>query len=296
LKERIWAAVIAREPRAGRQEGEFGLVELKILCIGDVVGRPGRQVVSQGVPQLIRERGLDCVIANVENAAAGSGLTEVLYDKFLKYGVDLMTLGDHIYRRQEILPVLERSDRIVRPANFPPESVGKEFAIFKTKAGPRVAVVSIIGRLFMKTISDCPYHGIERVLAKIPQDVKIIIVDMHAEATSEKVAMGWHLDGRVSLVYGTHTHVPTADERVLPNGTAYITDLGMSGPYDGVLGRRKDRVLHALVTGMPAPFDVCIGDPRMCGVLVTVDGDTGRAKAIERIRYDGTPVADGMDD
>jgi metallophosphoesterase (TIGR00282 family) len=262
-------------------------LDIKLLCIGDVVGRPGRQVVSQAVPALTKERGLDCVIANVENSAAGSGLTEVLYEKFLKYGVHLMTMGDHIYRKQEILPVLERSDCIVRPANFPAEAVGREFAIYQTAAGPRVAVISLMGRLFIRMVADCMFHAVDRVLAKLPRDVKIIVVDMHAEATSEKVAMGWHLDGRVSLVFGTHTHVPTADEQILPKGTAYVTDLGMSGPYDSVLGRRKDRVLRAMTTGMPAPFDVATDDPRMYGVLVVVDSETGQAKRIERIRVDG---------
>lgn len=269
---------------------------LKILCIGDVVGRPGRQVVSQAVPALMRERGVNCVVANVENAAAGSGLTEALYEKFLRYGVDVMTMGDHIYRKADLLPVLERSDRIVRPANFPPESIGREFTLIETKAGPRVAVISLIGRLFIKTVSDCPFHAVERVLARLPRDVKVVVVDMHAEATSEKVAMGWHLDGRVSVVFGTHTHVPTADERVLPRGTAYVTDLGMAGPYDSVLGRRKDRVLHAMTTGMPTPFDVATDDARMYGVIVTVDSDTGLATAIERVRWDAAPGSDGMDD
>lgn len=267
---------------------------LNLLCIGDVVGRPGRQVVSQAVPELIRRHALDCVVANVENAAAGSGLTPQLYEKFVRYGVDLMTLGDHIYRRNEILPVLEKSDRIVRPANYPRESIGHEWAVMRTKRGPGVAVVSLMGRLFMKPSVDCPFHAIDRVLAALPRDVKVVCVDVHAEATSEKVAMGWYLDGRVSVVFGTHTHVPTADERVLPKGTAYITDLGMTGPYDSVLGRRTDRVTRYLTTGMPSPFDVAVNDPRMCGVLVQVDSDTGRAVHIERISVSGS--SDESDD
>lgn len=261
-------------------------LEITLLCIGDVVGRPGRFAVSTAVPRLVKDLKIDCVIANVENAAAGSGLTSNLYEKFLRYGVSVMTMGDHVYRKAEILPILEQSDRIVRPANLPDEAVGKQFALFETEAGPKVAVVQLIGRLFMNTISNCAFHAIDRVLERIPRDVKIIVVDMHAEATSEKIAMGWHLDGRVSVVFGTHTHVPTADERLLQKGTAYITDLGMSGPYDSVLGRRKDRVLKALTTGMPAPFDVATGDPRMCGILVKVDGETGRATHVERIRVD----------
>jgi metallophosphoesterase (TIGR00282 family) len=273
-------------------------LEITVLCIGDVVGKPGRAIVSQGVPRLVKERGVDCVIANVENAAAGSGLTEALYQKFVRYGVHLMTLGDHIYRKAEIMPVLERSERIVRPANYPDESIGKEFAVFQTPSGVKVAVISLMGRLFMKPPANCPFHAIDRVLERMSHLADVIVVDMHAEATSEKVAMGWHLAGRVSVLFGTHTHIPTADERILEGGTAYITDLGMSGPYDSVLGRRKDRVLKAMMTGLPTPFDVAVGDSRMCGVLVKVDAQTGRAKHIERVcvQSSGIPGADDCDD
>ncbi|GJQ27213.1 MAG: metallophosphoesterase [Phycisphaerae bacterium] len=262
-------------------------MEITLLCIGDVVGRPGRSVVSQAIPRIVKERGVDCVIANVENAAAGSGLTEVLYHKFMRYGVHLMTVGDHIYRRAEILPVLERCENIVRPANYPAESVGHEVAIYETAKGPRVALFSLMGRLFMKPPCDCAFHAADRMLARIPPDVKITVVDMHAEATSEKVAMGWHLAGRASVVFGTHTHVPTADERILNGGTAYITDLGMSGPYDSVLGRRKDRVMRSMITGLPCPFDVATGDARMCGILVNVESETGKATHIERVCIHG---------
>ncbi len=258
-------------------------MDITLLCIGDVVGKPGRSVLSQTLPHLVKTREIDCVIANVENAAAGSGMTELIYKKFLAYGVDLMTMGDHIYRRRELVPVLNESECLVRPANFPPEAAGREFAVFETVRGPRVAVISLVGRLFMRPPTDCPFHAIDRVLRQIPEDVKIVVVDMHAEATSEKIAMGWHLDGRVSVVFGTHTHVATADERVLDQGTAYITDVGMTGPHDGVLGRRKDRVLYALTTGMPSPFDVSLGDVRANGILVKVDSDTGKAHHIERM-------------
>lgn len=258
-------------------------MELTLFCIGDVVGRPGRSLVARALPALVKDHGIDCVIANVENAANGSGLTEGLYDKFLKYGVDLMTMGDHIYRKGELLPILERSDRIVRPVNYPPESVGREFAVFETAAGPRIAVISVMGRLYMRPPCDCPFHAMDRILRGLPSDVRVVAVDMHAEATSEKVAMGWHLNGRASVVFGTHTHIPTADETILDQGTAYITDLGMTGPYDGVLGRRKDRILKALTTGLPAPFDVATDDARLCGAIVKVDSTTGRASRIERI-------------
>lgn len=260
---------------------------IKILCIGDVVGKPGRGIVASALPNLVKERGIDCVIANVENAANGSGLTEALYSKFVNYGVNLMTLGDHIYKRIEIMPVLERSDNIVRPVNYPSDSVGKEVAFFETAKGPRVAVISVMGRLFMRPPCDCPFKGVDRALARLPSDVKIAIVDFHAEATSEKIAMGWHLNGRASAMFGTHTHVQTADERVLDGGTAYISDLGMTGPYDGVLGRRKDRVLRAFITGLPSPFDVASDDARLCGAVISVDSDTGKATGIERVSIAG---------
>lgn len=250
-------------------------------------------MVARAVPLLAKQHNIDCVIANVENAANGSGLTESLYDKFLKYGVHLMTMGDHIYRKSEILPILQRSDRIVRPANYPPDSVGREFAVFQTSSGAKIAIISIMGRLFMKPPCDCPFRAVDRVLARIPNDVKTIVVDMHAEATSEHIAMGWHLNGRASVVFGTHTHVPTADECILDKGTAYITDLGMTGPFDGVLGRRKDRVLRAFITGLPTPFDVATEDARLSGILVKVDPDTGRASHIERIRVDEKSLPNG---
>ncbi len=252
-------------------------------------------MVARAVPLLVKQHGIDCVIANVENAANGSGLTPPLYEKFLKYGVHLMTMGDHIYRKSEIMPVLQQSERIVRPANYPADSVGREFAVFTTPAGARVAVVSLMGRLFMKPPCDCPFRAADRVLAKIPADVKAIVVDIHAEATSEHVAMGWHLNGRASAVVGTHTHIPTADECVLDRGTAYVTDLGMTGPYDSVLGRRKDRVLRALTTGLPSPFDVATDDLRLYGVLIKIDADTGRAASIERIRVDESSLPKGAD-
>lgn len=271
-------------------------MELTLLCFGDVVGRPGRVVVSQAVPRLVKTHGIDCVIGNVENAAAGSGLTLNLYQKFLRYGVHLMTLGDHIYRRHEILQVLREGTNIVRPANYPPDAVGREYGIYTTPKGPSIAVISIMGRLFMKPPTDCPFQAVDRVLAALPPEVKIVVVDVHAEATSEKVALGWHLNGRVSVVFGTHTHIPTADAQILDAGTAYITDLGMTGPYDSVLGRRKDRILHFLTTGMPSPFDVAQGDVKLSGILVKVDSDTGRALHIERIEVAGDTQSSDSDD
>jgi len=261
-------------------------MQINILCVGDVVGRPGRFVLSQALPTLVEQHKIHCVIANVENAAAGSGLTSQLYEKFKRYGVNLLTMGDHIYRKVEIVPTLEKGNDIVRPANFPPQSVGKTFAIYQTAPGPKVAVVSLLGRMYMRPPTDCPFRAVDHVLRQLPPDVNIVVVDMHAEVTSEKVAMGWHLDGRVSVVFGTHTHVQTADECILPGGTAYITDLGMTGPYDSILGRRKDRVLRHMLTTLPAPFDVATDDPRLCGILVSVEPNTGVATQIQRIRVD----------
>lgn len=259
---------------------------VRVLCVGDVVGPAGRLALREGLPKLTAQYSIDAVIVNAENTAAGAGLTASLYEKILRYGVDLVTLGDHIYRRQDIIPVLEKSDRVVKPANLPASAPGKEFAIRTLASGHRIAVVSLLGRMFMKLQANCPYAAADRVLAAIPKDVKMIVVDMHAEATSEKVAMGWHLEGRASIVFGTHTHVPTADECILPKGTAYVTDLGMTGPYDSVLGRLKDRVLASLITGVPRTLDVAERDPRLYGIVVTLDPHSGRAQTIERVRFD----------
>jgi metallophosphoesterase (TIGR00282 family) len=258
---------------------------VRLLCVGDVVGRPGRQVLHEALTSVVADRGISFVVVNAENAAAGSGLTPALHDKILEAGADVVTLGDHIYRRRELIARLETSDRIVRPANLPPTAPGKEYSICAAASGHRVAVVSLLGRMFMKLPVDCPFAAVDRVLAAISDDVRIIVVDMHAEATSEKVAMGWHLDGRVSVLFGTHTHIPTADDHVLPNGTAYVTDVGMTGPYDSVLGRSKERVLSAMINAVPSPFDVAEDDVRLCGVIVSVDTATGRATGIERITF-----------
>lgn len=270
---------------------------MRILIVGDVIGRPGKHACSQIVPRLRAERQLDLVIANAENIAAGSGMTPQMFQKLRRQGVDCCTMGDHIYKRRELVPLLETSDRIVKPANYPVEAAGREFIIVQGESGAPVGVVSLVGRTFMNVRSDCPFHAVDRVLEQMPDTVRVIVVDVHAETTSEKVALGWYLDGRVSAVVGTHTHVPTADERVLPGGTAYITDLGMTGPYDSVLGRDKTPVIKALVTGMHYPYVVATEDVRLSGVIVDVDEDTGRARSIERISVpdEGYPGADEED-
>jgi metallophosphoesterase (TIGR00282 family) len=257
---------------------------VKIICIGDVVGRPGREALAYWLPKLAAEQNVHCFIVNAENTASGSGLNPQLYDKIMRYGAHLITMGDHIYRRKEILPVLERSERICRPANLPAESIGKEVAIYRPDGGaPAVAVISVLGRLYMKTMADCPFHAVRRVLDRLPADIKLIVIDVHGEATSEKMAMGWYLDGQVTAVVGTHTHVATADERVLPRSTAYITDLGMTGPYESILGRDVQRVLKAMTTGVPTEFDVAENDVKLCGVTITAESETGRAVSIERL-------------
>lgn len=256
---------------------------MRILIIGDIVGRPGKHACATVIPRLVKEREIDFVIANAENVAAGSGITPQLFAKLRHMGIDAMTLGDHIYKRLDIVPTLENSDRVVKPANLAPEAAGSEFAVVASRRGPKVAIVSLLGRTYMNMKADCPYHAADRVLGQIPRDVKLIVVDMHAETTSEKVALGWYLNGRVTAVVGTHTHIPTADERILPGGTAYITDLGMTGPYNSVLGRDKDRVIKSQVTGMPFPFDVATDDVHLSGVLVEADSTTGRAIRIERV-------------
>jgi metallophosphoesterase (TIGR00282 family) len=257
-------------------------MKVNVLCIGDIVGRPGRRILSEKLKALITEKNIDCVIANAENAAGGSGLTPQIYEKLLKHGVNLITLGDHTYRKKDIIPVLENNSNIVRPANLSELAAGKGFATFATGKGVAVTVVSLIGRIFMKP-ADCPYNTIEKILARFAGGGGIIFVDFHAEATSEKAAMGYFLDGRVSCVFGTHTHVPTADERILSKGTAYITDVGMTGAHNSVIGRSIESVLKSFRTQMPYSYEVATGDVRMDTILVEVDGDTKKADKIERI-------------
>jgi len=257
-------------------------VEFRALLIGDVVGKPGRRALAAALPKILETREIDIIIVNGENAAGGSGISAPMFDELRAMGVDCVTMGDHVYRKKEAVPLLAESDRILRPANLPPEAVGRGFTILESQSGFPFAVISLLGRTFMKP-ADCPFHAVDRILAEIGDRARLIFVDMHAEATSDKIAMGWHLDGRVTCLFGTHTHIQTADERVLPKGTAYITDLGMTGPYDGVLGRKKERVLAAMITGMPIYFDVATGDLRVCGAVVTGHTQTGRASAIERL-------------
>lgn len=271
------------------------MTDVRILCIGDVVGKPGRQILAEQLPRFIREKSVDLVVCNAENAASGSGLTPQMFSKLLRYGVDVVTMGDHVYRKRDLVATLTQSEQIVRPANLLPSAAGRTFTVVKTKDGKHpVAVSAMLGQMYMGC-HNSPWPVINEVWNEIPDSVCLRVLDFHAEATSEKIAMGWYLDGRATVVFGTHTHVPTADARVLPQGTAYVTDVGMTGPYLSVLGRRKEAVLSALTTGMPTMFAVASDDLRMCGVLVTADARTGQASAIERVEVCGMGHTDEED-
>jgi metallophosphoesterase (TIGR00282 family) len=260
---------------------------MRILFLGDIVGQPGTELVRYLVPKLIAEEALDIVIANAENASNGSGLTPKQFRHLREAGVDLITMGDHIYRRSEIISVLQGDDRICKPANFPREAPGRDLILAPARGGTMVAVFSLLGRTFMRPV-DCPFQAADRVLAELGERAKVILVDMHAEATADKYLMAHHLKGRVSAVLGTHTHVQTADEQILGT-TAFISDVGMTGPYDSILGRRVDRVLAHALDFVPTTFDVATGDPRLAGAIVEVDAATGMATAIRRVMVPAIP-------
>lgn len=262
---------------------------MRILLIGDIVGKPGQRIVQQALAGLRQREQLDLVIANAENALDGSGLSPQIYRKLIAAGVDGITLGDHIYRRNEICGVLTSESNIVKPANYPEKAPGKNWMVLTAASGEQAAVFSLLGRTFMKPV-DCPFQAAERVLAEIPAEIKIRLLDMHAEATADKQIMARYLDSRVSAVLGTHTHVATADEQILPGGTAFQCDVGMTGPHDSILGRRIDRVLETTITFQPTQFDVATGDVRLCGTIVDVDVTTGRATSIRRIVVNEEPT------
>jgi metallophosphoesterase (TIGR00282 family) len=262
---------------------------MRVLFIGDIVGSPGVAFVRQALPVLLAREGVDLVIANAENAANGSGLTPNLYHRLREAGVDLITLGDHIYKKAEIIATLTTEEHICKPANFPPDAPGREFAVAKARDGTTAAVVCLLGRTFMRPV-DCPFRAADRVLTVLAGQTRCIVVDVHAEATADKYLLAHYLKGRVSAVLGTHTHVPTADEQILAGGTAFISDVGMTGPYDSILGRRIDRVLPTTLTFVPSAFDVAHGDPRLAGALVDIDPATGRSQAIRRIMVTASDV------
>jgi len=255
---------------------------MRILFIGDIVGSPGRDIVSQQLPHLVAQHKPDLVIANGENAAAGFGITPKIADEIFAAGVDVITGGNHSWDRKEIFDYIPGQPRLLRPANFP-ASPGRGLYLGKSRTGVPYAVFNLQGRVFMTPL-DCPFRTADAELARVPADVKVIFVDMHAEATSEKQAMGWYLDGRVSVVVGTHTHVATADERVLPNGTAFISDVGMTGPHESVIGMDRAAMVKRFLDAMPVKFEVAVGDVRLNGLVADVDESTGRARSIVRVR------------
>ncbi len=257
---------------------------MKILFIGDIVGSPGRKIVHDRLADILTQRGVDLSIANGENSASGFGITPRLAEELFASGVEVITGGNHIWDRKEILDFFPHEPRLIRPANFPNGSPGKGHYVGQARNGVRYAVMNLQGRTFMTPLED-PFRAAQRELASIPAEVKVIIVDMHAEATSEKQAMGWFLDGKVSAVLGTHTHGAPADNRVLPGGTAYITDVGMTGPHDSVIGMEKKPIVQRFLDSMPAKFSVAEGDVQMNTVQIEVDEATGRASAIERVNF-----------
>ena len=257
---------------------------MRILFIGDILGHPGRRIVKETLPLLQEELRPDLVLANVENAAAGFGITPPLVEELLDLGIAVLTSGNHIWDKKEIYPYFrdQVNGRLLRPANYPGDSPGRGLFVGETPAGIGYAVLNLQGRVFMPAL-DCPFRKADELLRSLPEDVKIRIVDMHAEATSEKQALGWYLDGRVTAVLGTHTHVPTADETVLPQGTAYMTDLGMTGPYESVIGMERQAVIQRFLNQSPTRFEVAKADVRLAAVLLEADPATGRALSIQRI-------------
>jgi 2',3'-cyclic-nucleotide 2'-phosphodiesterase len=255
---------------------------MKVLLIGDIVGHPGRNAIKDLTHVLKKEEKVDFVIANAENAAGGSGVTPQIADELFKYGIDVMTTGDHIWNRREIYEYLDKTERLLRPANYPKGAHGFGSCIVE-KGSVKVGVINLAGRVFMDPI-ECPFRVVREEIDRLSDKTKIIFVDMHAEATSEKVALGWYLDGVVSCVFGTHTHIQTADERTLPKGTAYITDLGMTGPYDSVIGRRVDQILTRFITQLPTRFEMAEENVQLAGAVVEVDDNSGKALSVKRVQ------------
>ncbi|MBU0548089.1 MAG: TIGR00282 family metallophosphoesterase [Candidatus Omnitrophica bacterium] len=256
---------------------------MKILFIGDIVGSPGREAIKKLVVPLKQEYAVDFVIANAENASGGSGITAKVAAELFVSGVDVLTSGDHIWKKREIFELINQEEKILRPLNFPSGAPGRGAAVFKSKKGVKIGIINVNGRVFMEAL-DCPFKAAFKVAEELTKETKIIIVDIHAEATSEKIALGWYLDGKVSAVLGTHTHIQTADERILPKGTAYISDAGMTGPYDSVIGRRVEDVLTRFLSSIPVRFEVAEGNIQLHGVLVEIDEATGKANSISRVQ------------
>jgi metallophosphoesterase (TIGR00282 family) len=261
---------------------------MNVLFIGDIVGRPGRELVRTGLAPLVAHERVDLVIANGENAAGGNGITREIGDALFAQGVDVITSGNHIWDKREALDYIAVEPRLLRPANYP-EAPGRGSYLARTRGGLPVGVVNVMGRVHMANLDD-PFRAVEREIAALAERTRVVLVDFHAEATSEKIAMGWFLDGKVTAVVGTHTHVQTADERILPGGTAYLTDVGMTGPHEGVIGVDKEPVLQRFLTGLPSRFEVASGDPRFHAVVIQVDRTGGRATGIRRLSLSSTDL------
>jgi hypothetical protein len=262
---------------------------MRILFVGDIFGKPGREIARRAIPALLHRDAIDFVIANVENAAAGFGITGDLADALLSYGVDVMTTGNHVWDKKEVLDYIPRQPKLLRPANFPSGTPGRGSYVGRTRTGEPIGVLNLMGRVFMTPLDD-PFALALREVELMRAKARVLFVDFHAEATSEKVAMGWHLDGRVTAVAGTHTHVQTADDRLLPKGTAYITDAGMTGPHDSIIGVTVEAALGRFVTGMPSKFEAAAGGARLNAVIVTADPATGKARGIERLNLSESDV------
>ncbi|HYE66032.1 MAG TPA: TIGR00282 family metallophosphoesterase [Pyrinomonadaceae bacterium] len=254
---------------------------MKVLIIGDVVARPGRVAVLERIQDLREQYGIDLALMNAENVAGGFSITPPLADQLFAAGIDVMTSGNHIFDKREVIPYIERQSRLLRPANYPPKTPGRGMWVGEVR-GVRVAVLNLMGRVFMPP-SDDPFRAADELLAALAPEVKVRLVDMHAEATSEKAAMGWYLDGRVSAVIGTHTHVQTADERILPNGTAYLTDVGMTGSYAGVIGMKREDVIARFTSAVFKRADHSTGEVRICAAVIEIDETTGHAREIFRL-------------
>jgi len=255
---------------------------VKLLFIGDIIGKPGREALSRELHRIVDRHRVDLVIANGENAAGGFGLTAETAQDLFKCGVQMLTSGNHIWDKKDALEYIKREERIVRPANYPEGTPGRGTTVVKTPGGVKIGILNLEGRVFMNNL-DCPFRCADREIARLKEETPIVFVDFHAEATSEKVSLGWYLDGRVCAVIGTHTHVQTADERILPAGTAYLTDAGMTGSFDSVIGVRKEDAVQKFLTQRPSKFEVAKKDIRINGVVIEVDEKSGLALSIERI-------------
>lgn len=255
---------------------------LRVLVIGDTVGKPGRKACQELVPSLREKYNLDLVIDNGENLASGSSLTKETTEEIFNAGVDVITSGDHIFKKREAIQLVNQNPAVLRPLNYPKGAPGSGVYVATTRRGDKIAVVNLIGRVFMQPL-ECPFRTMEAILPQIQSQTKCIVVDFHAEATSEKVALGWFLDGQISALCGSHTHIQTADERILPNGTAYLTELGMTGPYHSVIGRNIEQVIYKFRTQLPSIMEVATDDIRLSGAVIEIDSQTGKASSIQRI-------------